>query len=52
MQKALDMMIWNPQIFAIAFPIGLVVYYIGWKYAVGFFNELLGVAWIGAIERK
>ena len=43
-QKAVGLMIWNSQIFVFAFPIGLVVYYLAWKYAVGFFNEMLGVA--------
>ena len=43
-QRVFGLMIWNPQIFILAFPIGLVVYYLAWKYAVGFFNELLGVA--------
>jgi len=28
----------------VAFPVVLVVYYLTWKYFVGFFNELLGVA--------
>ncbi len=43
-QRAMGTMIWNLQIFVIAFPIGLLVYYLVWKYAVRFFNELLGVA--------
>jgi hypothetical protein len=30
--------------FLLAFPIVLVVYYVIWKYLVGFFNELLGIA--------
>lgn len=28
----------------IGFPIVLVIYYLVWKYLVGFFNELLGIA--------
>lgn len=43
-QKALGVMIWNPQIVICAFPIGLVFYYLAWKHVVGFFNELLGIA--------
>ena len=30
--------------FPIAFPFALVIYYLAWKYLVGFFNELLGIA--------
>ncbi len=37
-----------PAFFTAAFPvfspIALVVYYLAWKYLVGFFNELLGIA--------
>jgi hypothetical protein len=29
---------------AIALPVVVVVYYLAWKYLVGFFNEVLGVA--------
>jgi hypothetical protein len=25
-------------------PVGIAVYYLAWKYVVGFLNELLGVA--------
>ena len=30
--------------FPVAFPVGVVVYYLAWKYLVGFFNEVLGIA--------
>ena len=29
---------------AVAFTIGLIVYYLAWKYLVGFFNQVLGIA--------
>jgi hypothetical protein len=29
---------------ATVLPVGIVVYYLAWKYLVGFFNEVLGVA--------
>jgi len=29
---------------AVAFTIGLIVYYLAWKYLVGFFNRVLGIA--------
>jgi hypothetical protein len=31
-------------VFAIGFCIGLIAYYLVWKYLVGFFNEVLGIA--------
>ena len=43
-QKAVGLMIWKPHLFAIGFPLALVVYYLVWKHVVGFFNELLGIA--------
>ena len=33
-----------PTLFPFAFPFGVVVYYLLWKYLVRFFNELLGIA--------
>ncbi len=30
--------------FPIVFPVALVIYYLAWKYVVGFFNEVLGIA--------
>ncbi|MFZ0284090.1 MAG: hypothetical protein WAL32_02570 [Terriglobales bacterium] len=32
------------QYVAVAFAIGLIVYYLVWKYLVGFFNQVLGIA--------
>jgi hypothetical protein len=32
------------QYVAFVFAIGLIVYYLAWKYLVGFFNQLLGIA--------
>ncbi|MFZ0801447.1 MAG: hypothetical protein WBQ09_08430 [Terriglobales bacterium] len=29
---------------AVAFAVGLIVYYLVWKYLVGFFNQMLGIA--------
>jgi len=43
-QKAVGLMIWKPHLFAIGFPLALVVYYLVWKHVVGFFNELLGIS--------
>jgi hypothetical protein len=31
-------------LFAVGFSIGLIAYYLVWKYLVGFFNEVLGIA--------
>lgn len=42
-QKALGLMVWTPKLFAVGFPIGLLVYYLAWKYIVFFFNEVLGI---------
>ncbi len=46
--KFMDIWIVTPRfiasVFPIAFPVALVVYYLAWKYAVGFFNEVLGIA--------
>jgi len=30
--------------FAVGFPCGLIAYYLVWKYLVGFFNQVLGIA--------
>ena len=30
--------------FAVAFPCALIAYYLVWKYLVGFFNQVLGIA--------
>ena len=30
--------------FPIGFPVALILYYLAWKYLVGFFNEVLGIA--------
>jgi len=46
--KLLDIWIVTPKfiasVFPIVFPVGLIVYYLAWKYVVGFFNEVLGIA--------
>ncbi len=46
--KLLDIWIVTPKFiasfFPIVFPVALVVYYLVWKYVVGFFNEVLGIA--------
>jgi hypothetical protein len=44
LQRGLDAMIWTPTTFMIGFPVSLVIYYLAWKYAVNFFNEVVGVA--------
>jgi hypothetical protein len=31
-------------LFAVGFAFGLIVYYLVWKYLVGFFNQVLGIA--------
>ncbi len=33
------------RLFPIAFPVGLIFYYLAWKYLVGFFNETLEIAY-------
>lgn len=30
--------------FAVGFPFALIIYYLVWKYLVGFFNQVLGIA--------
>ncbi|PYU34747.1 MAG: hypothetical protein DMG28_04860 [Acidobacteria bacterium] len=42
--RTLDLQFPTPAFAATVFPIGLVAYYLAWKYLVGFFNELLGIA--------
>jgi len=46
--KLMDIWIVTPRfiasVFPIVFPLALVVYYLAWKYVVGFFNEVLGIA--------
>ena len=44
--RALDFKIpaYAASAFPIAFPVAIVVYYLAWKYLVGFFNEMLGIA--------
>ncbi len=44
LQWTLNFMIFSPRYLAVAFPIGLVLYYLMWKHVVGFFNEILGIA--------
>jgi len=43
-QRLLGLMVWNPELFSIGFPIGVIVYYLLWKYVVNFFNQMLGIA--------
>ncbi len=42
--RTLDLQFPTPAFAATVFPIGLVAYYLAWKYLVGFFNELLEIA--------
>ena len=42
-QLALGKVIWTTELFAIGFPISIVVYYLAWKLVVGRLNNLLGV---------
>lgn len=42
--RALDVPWLSPASAATVLPVGIVVYYLAWKYLVGFFNEVLGVA--------
>ncbi len=42
--RALDVVAVHPSLIATFFPVGLLVYYLAWKYLVSFFNELLGIA--------
>ncbi len=42
LQWALDVSV-TPAIVATMFPVALAIYYLAWKYLVGFFNELLGI---------
>jgi hypothetical protein len=42
-QVALGKILWTPELFAIGFPIALVVYYVAWKFIVGWLNDLLGI---------
>jgi len=44
LQWTLHFMIFSPRYLAVAFPIGLVLYYLMWKHVVGLFNEILGIA--------
>ena len=43
-QRGLETMVWTPTTFLIGFPVALVIYYLAWKYAVNFFNEVVGIA--------
>jgi len=40
----LDQHIVPYQYVALAFTIGVIIYYLAWKYLVGFFNQVLGIA--------
>jgi hypothetical protein len=42
--RALDVAIITPTLLATAGPAAVIVYYLAWKYLVGFFNQLLGIA--------
>lgn len=43
LQIALGIVIWLPATFAVGFPIAVIVYYLVWKYVVGFLNDALGI---------
>jgi len=43
-QLGLDRVIWTPGLFALGFPVTLAVYYLAWKHAVAWFNDVLGIA--------
>jgi hypothetical protein len=42
--KHLDINVITPSLAMTFAPVGVAVYYLVWKYAVGFLNETLGVA--------
>ena len=42
-QVALGKILWTAELFAIGFPIALVIYYLAWKFVVGALNDLLGI---------
>ena len=43
LQLAVGQMVWTPALFAIAFPVVLIGYYLLWKHVVAWLNDLLGV---------
>jgi len=42
-QAAVGKFLWTPALFAIAFPMVLVGYYLAWKYIVARLNDMLGI---------
>jgi hypothetical protein len=36
-------MLWTAPLVAIGLPLALAVYYLAWKHAVAYFNDVLGV---------
>jgi hypothetical protein len=43
LQLALGKVLWTAELFAIGFPVALVVYFLAWRLVVARFNDLLGV---------
>jgi hypothetical protein len=43
LQVALGHIVWTPELFAIGFPLTLVIYYLAWKHVVARLNDLLGI---------
>jgi hypothetical protein len=43
LQLALGKMLWTAPLVAIGLPLALAVYYLAWKHAVAYFNDVLGV---------
>jgi hypothetical protein len=43
LQVALGQMVWTRELFAVGFPLALVVYYLAWKHGVARLNDLLGI---------
>jgi hypothetical protein len=42
-QVALGKILWTADLFAIGFPMALVIYYLAWRFVVARLNDLLGV---------
>lgn len=43
LQVTLGIVIWLPTTFAVGFPLAVILYYLVWKYVVGFLNDALGI---------
>jgi hypothetical protein len=43
LQVSLGRMVWTRDLFAVGFPLTLVIYYLAWKHVVARLNDLLGI---------